>query len=110
MNEYQQKADEFIGQIARFNLDAFQVDHQGARAAEDGEAVSKVLIRFAFKRDVKFPRFSMAQGEVWEVHGSPDNKRIKELTEVRQGRADRFEFAGGLCLSQDVEFIEKGDL
>lgn len=57
-----------------------------------------------FKRDVRFPRFSMKQGERWGfvVFG----KMEQRLRAIKAG--ERFEFAGGQCLAEDVEIIYEG--
>ena len=67
-----------------------------------GSATPHAVIRF--KRDVEFPRFPMQKGERWgfEVHG----KLAERLKQIKAG--DRFEFAGGLCLAQDVEIVYEG--
>lgn len=57
-----------------------------------------------FKRSVDFPRFSMRSGERWSfvVYG----KWADRLARLKAG--DRFDFAGGQCLAQDVELIYEG--
>lgn len=57
-----------------------------------------------FKRDISFPRFSMAKGERWGfvVFG----KKEAIVSAIKSG--GRFEFAGGQCLADDVELIYEG--
>jgi hypothetical protein len=57
-----------------------------------------------FRRAVSFPRFAMAAGERWSfvVYG----KNRERLEKIRSG--ERFEFAGGLCLAEDVEILYEG--
>ena len=57
-----------------------------------------------FKRPVTFPRFSVAAGERWGfvIFG----KLADRLDKIRRG--ERFDFAGGLCLAEDVEIIYEG--
>lgn len=57
-----------------------------------------------FKRDVTFPRFSMKKGERWGfvIFG----KMMDRLAAIKSG--ERFEFAGGQCLAEDVEVIYEG--
>lgn len=57
-----------------------------------------------FKRDFSFPRFSMKAGERWGfvVFG----KHVERLRQIKAG--ERFEFAGGQCLAEDVEVIYEG--
>lgn len=57
-----------------------------------------------FKRAVTFPRFSMEEGERWSfvIFG----KWVEHLAAIRAG--ERFDFAGGQCLAQDVEIIYEG--
>ena len=61
----------------------------------------KTPLRLRFKRAIKFPRFSMAAGEVWDCHQEWGDGRAY-LEAVSSGE-DRFPFAGGQCLLQDVE-------
>ena len=53
---------------------------------------------------MQFPRFSMARGERWGfvVFG----KNADRVAAIKAG--DRFDFAGGQCLPQDVELIYVG--
>lgn len=57
-----------------------------------------------FRCAVSFPRFSMKAGERWGfvVYG----KYRERLAALKEGR--RFEFAGGLCLAEDVDLIYEG--
>lgn len=57
-----------------------------------------------FQRDVIFPRFSMSKGERWGfvVYG----KYERMLHAIKAG--ERFEFAGGQCLAEDVRIIYEG--
>ncbi len=57
-----------------------------------------------FKRDVQFPRFSMKAGERWGFVIADAN--IGRLAAIKTG--DRFDFAGGQCLTKDVELIYEG--
>lgn len=58
-----------------------------------------------FKRAVSFPRFSMKEGERW---GFVVYKKWQDrLDQIKRG--ERFDFAGGQCLAQDVEIIYEGD-
>jgi hypothetical protein len=57
-----------------------------------------------FKRAVSFPRFSMAEGERWGfvVWG----KTADLVSAIKAG--ERFNFAGGQCLADDVELVYEG--
>lgn len=57
-----------------------------------------------FKRDVQFPRFGMRTGERWGfvVFG----KHEERLKRIKAG--ERFDFAGGQCLAEDVEIVYEG--
>jgi hypothetical protein len=60
-----------------------------------------------FKRDIKFPRFSMKAGESWE-HGFPPAPRglsrtARDYFAALESGGDRFAFAGGYCFIADVE-------
>lgn len=57
-----------------------------------------------FRRAVNFPRFGMAKGEVWSFIVYGKNRERLEL--IRKG--ERFDFAGGLCLAEDVEILYVG--
>lgn len=61
-----------------------------------------VVIRF--KRDVPFPRFSMRKGERWTFVVA--GKWVQRLAAIQAG--ERFDFAGGLCLAEDVEVVYEG--
>src|SRR5450830_1247264 len=72
------------------------------------DATSEVDLPHAvirFKRRVELPRFSMEAGERWGfvVFG----KYQKLLEQIK--RDERFDFAGGQVLPQDVEIIYEGD-
>lgn len=57
-----------------------------------------------FKRTIEFPRFSMKAGERWGfVLG---RKGLEQLAAIKSG--NRFNFAGGQCLAEDVEVIYEG--
>lgn len=58
-----------------------------------------------FKRAVSFPRFSMAEGERWGfvVYGKTEQR----LEAIRAG--ERFDFAGGQGLAEDVEIVYEGE-
>lgn len=79
-------------------MEMTQLDASTQRASQKLHAVIR------FKRAVTFPRFSMAEGERWGfvVFGSS----VEKLRAIKEG--DRFEFAGGQCLSADVELIYEG--
>ena len=57
-----------------------------------------------FRRAVSFPRFSMAEGERWGfvVWG----KNADRIAAIKAG--ERFNFAGGQCLAEDVELVYEG--
>ncbi len=55
-----------------------------------------------FKRAVRFPRFSMAAGELWSF------RQNVSVANGLTGHGDRFPFAGGECLVADVEIREVG--
>jgi hypothetical protein len=61
-----------------------------------------------FLRDIKFPRFSMAAGEIWQGNFDPacalSGTARKYYAAIDSGDA-RFEFAGGVCLVKDVELV-----
>jgi hypothetical protein len=64
----------------------------------------KTRITLRFLRDMEFPRFKMTEGEIWdcyEEHGTG-----KDYLEAVAHGEDRFCFAGGICLVEDVEIIE----
>lgn len=58
-----------------------------------------------FRRAIKFPRFSMAAGEPWNVQGSGGTGR-DYLAALASG-ADRIDFAGGQLLLCDVYPAER---
>lgn len=68
-------------------------------------ATTKVPERFClrFKRSVKFPRFSMSDGETWNVKKDGGTGR-DYLAAVESGE-DRIDFAGGTLLLADVEML-----
>ncbi|AVO43512.1 hypothetical protein C6571_18850 (plasmid) [Simplicispira suum] len=68
----------------------------------DESELPHAVIRF--KRDVSFPRFSMAKGERWGF--VVYRKWADRLNQIKHG--ERFEFAGGQCLSQDVDVVFEG--
>lgn len=57
-----------------------------------------------FKRDITFPRFSMKQGERWNFEVGPKTQSLRD--DIVLG--ERFRFAGGECLSADVEVVYEG--
>lgn len=57
-----------------------------------------------FKRDCTFPRFSMSAGERWGFAVGKGNRA--RLDAIKTGQ--RFDFAGGQCLAEDVELIYEG--
>ncbi len=79
----------------------------GSRVASGSKPISDAdrphaVIRF--KRDVQFPRFDMKAGERWSfvVFG----KHAERLARIKAG--ERFDFAGGQCLAEDVELVYEG--
>lgn len=56
-----------------------------------------------FKRAVQFPRFGMESGEVWDCDAI--GRTGREYANAVATGADRFPFAGGLCLLGDVEVL-----
>jgi len=69
--------------------------------SDDSKRIYAVI---RFKRDVVFPRFPMKAGERWSfvVFG----KMVTRLAALKAG--ERFDFAGGVCLAEDVELIYEG--
>ena len=65
--------------------------------------MKKQCTRFVlvFKREIKFPRFTMHANEPWLVCEGWGTGR-DYLDAVATG-ADRFDFAGGQCMVEDVE-------
>ena len=57
-----------------------------------------------FKRPVQFPRFSMKEGEKW---GFVVYRKWVDVVEAIQA-GERFAFAGGQCLAEDVDLIYLG--
>jgi hypothetical protein len=57
-----------------------------------------------FKRHIEFPRFSVNLGERWNFEIGPKSQAL--LHAIKLG--ERFPFAGGDCLSQDVEVLYEG--
>ena len=58
-----------------------------------------------FLRDVDLPRFPMRAGERWSF--VVYRKYATMLEQIKRG--ERFKFAGGQVLAQDVEIIYEGD-
>lgn len=56
-----------------------------------------------FKRAVQFPRFAMELGELWDC--TAIGKTGREYLKALEVADDRFPFAGGVCLVQDVELV-----
>ena len=71
---------------------------KGAEKSADRHAVIR------FKRDCSFPRFPMKSGERWGF--AVGSKSEAWLKAIQAG--ERFDFAGGLCLAEDVEIIYDG--
>ena len=73
----------------------------GSKQISDADRTHAVI---RFKRDVQFPRFGMKAGERWSfvVFG----KHAERLARIKAG--ERFEFAGGQCLAEDVEIVYEG--
>lgn len=71
------------------------------RAVRDADLPHAVI---RFRRAVTFPRFSMVEGERWGfvVFG----KCADRVAALKAGQ--RFDFAGGQCLAEDVELIYEG--
>lgn len=71
---------------------------------QQGLGAEKTHAVIRFKRDIQFPRFSMKKGERWGfvVFG----KWVEHLAAIKAG--NRFPFAGGQCLAEDVEIIYEG--
>ena len=69
-----------------------------------GNAAGRTYAVIRFKQDIQFPRFSMMKGERWSfvVYGN----WIEHLSAIKSG--NRFPFAGGQCLAEDVEIIYEG--
>lgn len=57
-----------------------------------------------FLRDVNFPNFPMFKGERWSFQVA--KKHETRLKNIKNGK--RFEFAGGLCLAEDVKIVYEG--
>lgn len=57
-----------------------------------------------FKKSIQFPRFSMSKGERWGMVIHP--KSVHVINAIEAG--ERFKFAGGQCLAEDVELIYLG--
>lgn len=57
-----------------------------------------------FNRAVQFPKFSMKAGERWGF--AVFRKTIDHIKAIQAG--DRFAFAGGECLAQDVDIVYIG--
>jgi len=62
---------------------------------------SRTPVRLRFKRAISFPRFGMAAGETWDCYREWGTGR--DYAEAVASGSDRFPFAGGQCLIQDVE-------
>jgi hypothetical protein len=56
-----------------------------------------------FKREVQFPRFRMDLGEVWDC--TAIGKTGRGYLEALATSSGRFAFAGGVCLTEDVERV-----
>lgn len=61
-----------------------------------------------FLRDIRFPRFPMAAGELWP-HGFDPRHGLggtaRDYYAAIDRGDDRFDFAGGVCLVQDVQLV-----
>jgi hypothetical protein len=75
--------------------------NSGKHNVRDAELPHAVI---QFRRAVRFPRFSMSEGERWGlvVWG----KNAERVEAIKAG--ERFDFAGGQCLAEDVELIYEG--
>lgn len=82
---------------------AAPIGTDGLPLTPEGDAKREHAV-IRFRRAVNFPRFGMAEGERWEfiVYG----KNRERLEKIRKG--ERFDFAGGLCLAEDVEIVYVG--
>lgn len=69
--------------------------------------MTKARFSLRFKRAVQFPRFRMELGEVWNC--TAIGKTGRGYLEALATSSDRFAFAGGLCLVEDVELVEELD-
>jgi hypothetical protein len=80
---------------------ANEIERAPSRPVSDADLPHAVI---RFKRSISFPRFSMKEGERWGfvVWG----KNAERIAAIKAG--DRFDFAGGQCLAQDVELIYEG--
>lgn len=64
----------------------------------------KTRITLRFLRNVEFPRFKMYNGETWDCY--KEHGTGKDYLEAVATGEGRFNFAGGICLVEDVEIIE----
>ncbi|WP_205804567.1 hypothetical protein [Burkholderia sp. Ac-20365] len=103
-------AREFTGHLADLPP-APVVDGTSGKATDQPAATSgrkpaseRLHAVIRFKRTVDFPRFSMEEGQTWSfaVYGALEQR----LAAIKAG--ERFDFAGGQCLAQDVELIYEG--
>lgn len=80
------------------------VETQTCERRDGGGCMDELHAVIRFKRDVAFPRFSMKCGERWGFVAF--KKRADWLRLIKAG--ERFDFAGGQCLAEDVEVIYEG--
>ena len=80
-------------------------DGPGARSEQVISDVDMPHAVIEFLRDTDLPRFSMKAGERWGfiVH----RKYETMLENIKRG--ERFDFAGGQVLAQDVRVVYEGD-
>ncbi|MBK4736219.1 hypothetical protein JJB74_16470 [Noviherbaspirillum sp. DKR-6] len=72
--------------------------------ADEQQDRDKLHAVIRFKRAIQFPRFSMREGERWGF--VLFRKTLTNLKAIEAG--ERFDFAGGQCLADDVELIYVG--
>ena len=75
---------------------------QDAKPAPDLDMPHAVI---EFLRDINLPRFSMKAGERW---GFVVHRKYEAMLENIK-RGERFDFAGGQVLAQDVKVVYEGD-
>jgi len=66
-----------------------------------------IWIVVEFQREIPFPKFTMQQGERWRFKQTSNHGMAYE--KALQINDDRFAFAGGQCLLQDIKEIYRGD-
>lgn len=90
-------------------VDNFTYPHPDWADRQQHEHLDAVI---QFKRSIKFPRFSMEKGERWGFalsHHWKNSANRDRLRAIECG--ERFDFAGGQCLAEDVSviYIGRGD-